>query len=229
MAVIVEPAAPDHVVEAANELTFRNVITVNVMLKKQNVTHDTWLYVHDRNILFGRFHEPKNWSKDMVPGDEAGFAGFGHPEPHLQIEGKEVTGSPGLISMFIGQHSKRLKVGRLSDRDWPRLAQAARRLYDGRLPDSPLVATFRGLHVEIRPIVPKVLAVGGEQHRPIEARLRGVQGGREGDGLEEDVDLVRMVTNQTPQLSEALPPLGIIVGPATAAVTASSVCCPTAG
>ena len=70
LAKIVEPAAPDHVVEAANELTFRNVITVNVMLKKQNVTHDTWLYVHDRNILFGRFHEPKNWSKDMVPGDE---------------------------------------------------------------------------------------------------------------------------------------------------------------
>ena len=42
--------------------------------------------------------------------DEAGFAGFGHPEHHLQIEGLEVTGSPGLISMFIGQHSKRLKV-----------------------------------------------------------------------------------------------------------------------
>ena len=42
--------------------------------------------------------------------DEAGFAGFGHPEHHLQIEGMEVTGSPGLLSMFIGQHSKRLRV-----------------------------------------------------------------------------------------------------------------------
>lgn len=42
--------------------------------------------------------------------DESGFAGFGHPEHHLQVEGLEVTGSPGLISMFIGQHSKRLKV-----------------------------------------------------------------------------------------------------------------------
>jgi protoporphyrinogen oxidase len=70
LAKIVEPAAPDHVIEAANQLTFRNVITVNVMLKKKNVTHDTWLYVHDRNILFGRFHEPKNWSADMVPGGD---------------------------------------------------------------------------------------------------------------------------------------------------------------
>ena len=42
--------------------------------------------------------------------DEAGFAGFGHPEHHLQIEGMEATGSPGLLSMFIGQHSKRLHV-----------------------------------------------------------------------------------------------------------------------
>ena len=42
--------------------------------------------------------------------DEAGFAGFGHPEHHLQIEGMEATGSPGLLSMFIGQHSKRLRV-----------------------------------------------------------------------------------------------------------------------
>lgn len=42
--------------------------------------------------------------------DEAGFEGFGHPEHHLQIEGMEATGSPGILSMFIGQHSKRMKV-----------------------------------------------------------------------------------------------------------------------
>jgi protoporphyrinogen oxidase len=70
LAKIVDPAAPDEVIEAANSLTFRNVITVNVMLKKRQVTHDTWLYVHDRDIMFGRFHEPKNWSAAMVPSDE---------------------------------------------------------------------------------------------------------------------------------------------------------------
>jgi len=42
--------------------------------------------------------------------DEAGFAGFGHPEHHLQVEGMEATGSPGPLSMFIGQHSKNLRV-----------------------------------------------------------------------------------------------------------------------
>lgn len=69
LAKIVEPAAPAEVLAAADALTFRNIITVNLMLRKPQVTSDTWLYVHDRNILFGRFHEPKNWSPAMVPSD----------------------------------------------------------------------------------------------------------------------------------------------------------------
>ncbi len=70
LARIMDPPAPPAVLEAAKQLKFRDIITVNVMLKKRQVTHDTWLYVHDRNILFGRFHEPKNWSPDMVPSDD---------------------------------------------------------------------------------------------------------------------------------------------------------------
>lgn len=70
LAKIIDPPPPQDVLDAADKLTFRNIITVNVMLKRRQVTHDTWLYVHDRNILFGRFHEPKNWSPAMVPSDD---------------------------------------------------------------------------------------------------------------------------------------------------------------
>jgi protoporphyrinogen oxidase len=70
LAQIMEPAAPPDVIEASKQLIFRDIITVNIMLKKKQVTNDTWLYVHDRNILFGRFHEPKNWSPAMVPSDD---------------------------------------------------------------------------------------------------------------------------------------------------------------
>ena len=42
--------------------------------------------------------------------DEAGFAGWGHPEHHLQIEGFEASNDPTLMGMWIGQHSKRLRV-----------------------------------------------------------------------------------------------------------------------
>ena len=69
LAQMMEPAAPPEVIAAAKSLTFRDIITVNLMIKRPQVTNDTWLYVHDKNILFGRFHEPKNWSPAMVPGD----------------------------------------------------------------------------------------------------------------------------------------------------------------
>ena len=70
LAEIMDPPAPPEVIAAAKKLTFRNIITVNVMLRRRQMTPDTWLYVHDRNITFGRLHEPKNWSAAMVPGDE---------------------------------------------------------------------------------------------------------------------------------------------------------------
>ena len=42
--------------------------------------------------------------------DQAGYAGFGHPEHHLQIEGFEIANDPMLMAMWLGQHSKRLRV-----------------------------------------------------------------------------------------------------------------------
>ncbi len=35
-----------------------------------DLTPDTWLYIQDHEILFARMHEPKNWSKAMVPDEE---------------------------------------------------------------------------------------------------------------------------------------------------------------
>jgi alkanesulfonate monooxygenase SsuD/methylene tetrahydromethanopterin reductase-like flavin-dependent oxidoreductase (luciferase family) len=42
--------------------------------------------------------------------DDAGYAGWGHPEHHLQIEGYEMANDPTLTGMWIGMHSKRLRV-----------------------------------------------------------------------------------------------------------------------
>jgi protoporphyrinogen oxidase len=66
---ILEPACDDRVKDAAQSLEFRDLITVNLCLKRKQVTKDTWLYVQDPDIIFGRIHEPKNWSKAMVPDD----------------------------------------------------------------------------------------------------------------------------------------------------------------
>ena len=45
--------------------------------------------------------------------DELGYAGYGHNEHHLQIEGFEETNHPGMSSMFIGLNSKRLRANTL--------------------------------------------------------------------------------------------------------------------
>jgi protoporphyrinogen oxidase len=64
---LMEPVCDQKVIDAAKGLTFRALITVNVILRKERVSIDTWLYVQDEDILFGRLHEPKNWSPAMVP------------------------------------------------------------------------------------------------------------------------------------------------------------------
>jgi protoporphyrinogen oxidase len=70
LAQILTPKCNAEVKEAANALEFRDLITVNVRIRRKQVSPDTWVYIQDSDILFGRFHEPKNWSVDMVPDDE---------------------------------------------------------------------------------------------------------------------------------------------------------------
>jgi protoporphyrinogen oxidase len=67
---ILSPQPGERVLRAARSLEFRDLVTVNLRIRRKQVSEDTWLYVQDENVLFGRLHEPKNWSKDMVPDDE---------------------------------------------------------------------------------------------------------------------------------------------------------------
>lgn len=42
--------------------------------------------------------------------DEAGYAGLGMPEHHLQIEGFEAGQEPGLLALYIGMQTKKLRL-----------------------------------------------------------------------------------------------------------------------
>lgn len=46
----------------------------------------------------------------VAAADEWGYAGWGHPEHHLQVEGFEASNELGPLAMWLGTHSKRLKV-----------------------------------------------------------------------------------------------------------------------
>ena len=65
------PLPPEEIIEAAKWLRYRDLVCVALMFNKPFVTDQTWIYVHDPSIDFGRLHEPKNWSIHMAPADKS--------------------------------------------------------------------------------------------------------------------------------------------------------------
>lgn len=61
------PAPPEHVTEAASGLKFRDLVIVAIMVGKRRVTDQSWVYIPEGKIPFGRIHEPTNWSEKMAP------------------------------------------------------------------------------------------------------------------------------------------------------------------
>jgi protoporphyrinogen oxidase len=62
-----EPAPPDEVLQAAAGLRYRDFITVVLIVDREKVFPDNWIYVHTPEIKMGRIQNYKNWSPDMVP------------------------------------------------------------------------------------------------------------------------------------------------------------------
>jgi protoporphyrinogen oxidase len=67
LVLAMRPEAPAEVVEAAQNLRYRDLVTVNLMIDKPQVTDQTWIYIHDPSFKLGRIHEPRNWSPAMAP------------------------------------------------------------------------------------------------------------------------------------------------------------------
>ncbi|MHB8993309.1 MAG: NAD(P)/FAD-dependent oxidoreductase, partial [Chloroflexota bacterium] len=62
-----KPEPPGEVVAAAQGLTYRSIITVNLMVERPEVVPDTWVYIHAQEVTAGRLQLYKNWSPAMVP------------------------------------------------------------------------------------------------------------------------------------------------------------------
>jgi protoporphyrinogen oxidase len=62
-----DPALPPHVVAAANALSYRDFLTVALVIKRADVFPDNWIYIHDPRAVVGRIQNFKNWSPEMVP------------------------------------------------------------------------------------------------------------------------------------------------------------------
>ncbi len=64
---MLSPAPPQHIIDAAAKLRFRDLVVVALMIDKRQVTDQTWIYIPEEKIPFGRIHEPTNWSDLMAP------------------------------------------------------------------------------------------------------------------------------------------------------------------
>ena len=61
-----DPHAPDHVIAAARKLVYRGLLTVNLIIDKQAVCPDHWLYIHDKDVRLARINNINNFSINMV-------------------------------------------------------------------------------------------------------------------------------------------------------------------
>ena len=61
------PPAPGPVLEAARRLTYRDFLTVCLIVNRPDPFPDNWIYVHSPEVQVGRIQNFRSWSPDMVP------------------------------------------------------------------------------------------------------------------------------------------------------------------
>lgn len=62
-----EPPPPKDVLAAADQLKYRDFLTVGLIVDKTDLFPDNWIYIHEPNVKVGRIQNFGNWSPDMVP------------------------------------------------------------------------------------------------------------------------------------------------------------------
>jgi protoporphyrinogen oxidase len=104
-----KPEVPKKVLEAANDLKYRDFLTVALIINKPMLFPDTWVYIHDPEVKVGRIQNFKNWSPFMVPDSNKTCLGLEYfcfeeddlwnmPDDQLIELGKKDLESLGLVN-----------------------------------------------------------------------------------------------------------------------------------
>ncbi len=71
-----DPPAPDDVCDGARRLSYRDFITVGLIIDRAEVFPDNWIYIHAPEVKVGRIQNFKNWSPEMVADSRKTFLGL---------------------------------------------------------------------------------------------------------------------------------------------------------
>ena len=67
LVAMLDPKAPEEALEASHKLKYRSLIVVGLIVDRQKLFPDQWIYVHNPKVKVGRIQNFKNWSAAMVP------------------------------------------------------------------------------------------------------------------------------------------------------------------
>jgi protoporphyrinogen oxidase len=67
MIFALDPPPPPEVLAAADRLRYRDYLTSVLIVDREDVFPDNWIYIHSPEVKMGRIQNYKNWSPHMVP------------------------------------------------------------------------------------------------------------------------------------------------------------------
>jgi protoporphyrinogen oxidase len=95
------PASPPHVLRAAEGLSYRDFLVVALMVDRERLFPDNWIYIHDPGVKVGRIQNFNNWSTDMVP--EPGITCLGMEYFCFEGDGLWATRDEDLIELAASE------------------------------------------------------------------------------------------------------------------------------
>jgi protoporphyrinogen oxidase len=154
-----EPRAPEPVRRAASALGYRDFLTVALMIRREQVFPDNWIYIHDPTVKVGRIQNFKNWSPAMVPdpattclgleyfcfeGDGLWSAGDGEL---IELAGRELAqlGICSAEEIFDGAVVRQQKAYPVYDDNYQANVATVREYLEAALPNVHLVGR-NGMH-----------------------------------------------------------------------------------
>lgn len=94
-----KPTVPEKVLKAANNLNYRDFLTVALIVNKRDVFPDNWIYIHDQNVKLGRVQNFKNWSPYMIPDPDKTCLGL----EYFCFEGDDLWSMPDQKLIDLGK------------------------------------------------------------------------------------------------------------------------------